>query len=268
MLVALMLLLPVMGPGDDPIPPPRMTVQAVRLNGQVTIDGIPEEAAWRDVTPFALFTQRDPVEGGVPGMKTEVRVAYDDLALYVSARMYDPSPDSIVVRLGRRDVAQNADLFQLYLDPYHDGRSGFYFGLDPAGTLYDGILYNDDWSDDSWDGVWEGKVQKDPEGWSAEMRIPFSQLRFREHGRGEHFRFDELPGHVNHFVVAHHFGQLYGGVVERMRQRHAQSDGAVVFVLEISGGVGLLVEPEDGGQASGTETGVRGAPVPSRGVIH
>ncbi len=180
MLVALMLLLPVMGPGDDPIPPPRMTVQAVRLNGQVTIDGIPEEAAWRDVTPFALFTQRDPVEGGVPGMKTEVRVAYDDLALYVSARMYDPSPDSIVVRLGRRDVAQNADLFQLYLDPYHDGRSGFYFGLDPAGTLYDGILYNDDWSDDSWDGVWEGKVQKDAGGWTAEMRIPFSQLRFHE----------------------------------------------------------------------------------------
>jgi len=94
--------------------------------------------------------------------------------------MYDPSPDSIVVRLGRRDVLQNADLFQVYVDPYHDHRSGFYFGLDPAGTLYDGILYNDDWNDDSWDGVWEGKVARDDLGWTAEFRIPFSQLRFHE----------------------------------------------------------------------------------------
>jgi hypothetical protein len=176
----LMLLLPLSGAGNDPQPPPRLEVQAVRLKEQVTIDGIPGETAWRDVAPFTTFTQRDPAEGGVPGMRTEVRVAYDDQALYVAARMYDPSPDSIVVRLGRRDVLQNADLFQLYLDPYHDGRSGFYFGLDPAGTLYDGILYNDDWTDDSWDGVWEGRVRKDADGWSAEMRIPFSQLRFHE----------------------------------------------------------------------------------------
>ena len=180
MLLALLLLMPAAGPGGGPPSPPRLEVQAVRLRGRVTVDGNTGDPAWRDVPVFDTFIQRDPAEGGVPGMRTEVRVAYDDNALYVAARMYDPSPDSIVVRLGRRDVVQNADLFQLYIDPYHDGRSGFYFGLDPAGTLYDGILYNDDWSDDSWDGVWEGKVQKDAEGWTAEMRIPFSQLRFHD----------------------------------------------------------------------------------------
>jgi len=178
MLLALLLLMPAAPPGGDTPPPPRLEVHAARLGGRVSVDGNIEDAAWRDVPSFDTFTQRDPTEGGVPGMRTEVRVAYDDNALYVAARMYDPSPDSIIVRLGRRDVVQNTDLFQLYIDPYHDGRSGFYFGLDPAGTLYDGILYNDDWSDDSWDGVWEGKVQKDAEGWTAEMRIPFSQLRF------------------------------------------------------------------------------------------
>lgn len=193
MLVALMLLLLPAGEGGDGTSPAGPVVQAVRLGGHVTIDGVPGEDAWRDALPFSLFTQRDPAEGGIPSMKTEVRVAYDDLALYVAARMEDLSPDSITVRLGRRDVLQNADLFQLYLDPYHDGRSGFYFGLDPAGTMYDGILYNDDWTDDSWDGVWEGKVQKDERGWTAEMRIPFSQLRFHdEEGQvwGINFRRD------------------------------------------------------------------------------
>ncbi|HUI09090.1 MAG TPA: DUF5916 domain-containing protein [Bacteroidota bacterium] len=160
--------------------PPRPGVEAVRLSGPVVVDGIPDEPAWSMVPAYTAFVQRDPIEGGAPGMRTEVRVAYDDAALYIAARMYDPAPDSIVARLGRRDVLQNADLFQLYLDPYRDGRSGFYFGLDPAGTYYDGILYNDDWSDDSWDGVWEGKVHRDAGGWTVEMRIPFSQLRFRE----------------------------------------------------------------------------------------
>ena len=188
-MLALLLLLAAGGPGTGTPEPPRAAVEAVRLSGPVIVDGVPDEPAWNGVPPFTLFIQRDPVEGGTPGMKTEVRVAYDDDALYIAARMFDPAPDSIVVRLGRRDILQNADLFQLYLDPYRDGRSGFYFGLDPAGTYYDGILYNDDWSDDSWDGVWEGKVQRDAGGWTAEMRIPFSQLRFRE-GDGQVWGID------------------------------------------------------------------------------
>ncbi|HTO93770.1 MAG TPA: DUF5916 domain-containing protein, partial [Bacteroidota bacterium] len=190
---ALLLLLAAGASADNPAVPPRPAMEAVRLHGPVVIDGIPDEEAWSAAPPFTAFLQKEPGEGGAPGMKTEVRVAYDDAALYVAARMYDPAPDSIVARLGRRDVLQNADLFQLYLDPYRDGRSGFYFGLDPAGTYYDGILYNDDWTDDSWDGVWEGKVHRDAGGWTAEMRIPFSQLRFRkEEGQiwGINFRRD------------------------------------------------------------------------------
>ena len=189
---------------DDPAASARIEVHAVRLTGPLSIDGRLDEAAWQDAPVFSLFAQRDPVEGGSPSMRTEVRVAFDDEALYIGARMFDPSPDSIVVRLGRRDVVQNADLFQLYLDPYCDRRSGFYFGLDPAGTLYDGILYNDDWSDDSWDGVWEGVVSKDELGWTAEMRIPFSQLRYNEHD-----------------------GQLWGINFRRDIARRAESDWVV-----------------------------------------
>ena len=142
----------------------------------VSVDGSLDDPAWQQVPPFTRFVQRDPVEGIAPSQRTEVRIAYDDDALYIAARMEETAPDSIVMRLGRRDVTTNADIFQLYIDPYHDHRTGFYFGLDPAGTMYDGILYNDDWSDDSWDGVWEGKTRRDSHGWTAEMRIPFSQL--------------------------------------------------------------------------------------------
>ncbi len=155
-------------------------MEAGRLNAPVIIDGRLDDAAWVGVPVFSQFVQRDPIEHSAPSMRTEVQIGFDDAALYVAARMYDTAPDSMTVRLGRRDVQQNADLFQLYLDTYHDGRSGYYFGVDAAGTLYDGVLSNDDWSDDSWDGVWEAKTHRDAKGWTAEMRIPFSQLRFQD----------------------------------------------------------------------------------------
>jgi hypothetical protein len=178
MLLLALLVLPMLAAADTLVSSPP-EVRAVRLTGTITIDGSLDDPAWKDVPPYTHFTQRDPVEGDRPSLHTEVRLAYDDAAIYVGARMDDPSPDSITVRLGRRDLLQNTDVFGIFLDPYHDRRSGFYFGLDPAGTILDGILYNDDWSDASWDGVWEGTVHRDAYGWSAEMRIPFSQLRFQ-----------------------------------------------------------------------------------------
>ncbi len=165
--------------GDTLTPAPRH-IEAVRLADPIVVDGSLDDPGWSTVPVFSNFVQRDPMENAVPTMKTEVRIAFDDGAIYVAARMEDAAPDSMTIRLGRRDVQQNADLFQIYLDTYHDKRSGYYFGVDAAGTMYDGTLYNDDWSDDSWDGVWEAKVRRDAGGWSAEMRIPFSQLRFQD----------------------------------------------------------------------------------------
>lgn len=154
-------------------------VQAVRLRGAVTVDGALDEAVWRDAPPVTQFTQRDPDEGKPPTQRTEVRVAYDDEALYIGARMWDAHPDSVVARLVRRDNSCQADRFMVYVDPFHDRRSGMYFGVNAAGVLYDGTLFNDSWDDNAWDGVWEARARVDDKGWTAEMRIPFSQLRFR-----------------------------------------------------------------------------------------
>ncbi len=108
-----------------------------------------------------------------------VWVAFDDEALYVAARMYDSHPDSVKAFLARRDRWAESDRFNVWIDSYNDDRSGFFFGLNAAGTQYDGTMYNDEWDDDSWDGVWTGAVRRDGEGWTAEFRIPYSELRFR-----------------------------------------------------------------------------------------
>src|SRR5438876_3025850 len=153
-------------------------VRAVRLSQPVTIDGELREPFWQSAERVTGFVQRDPTEGAIATESTVVYIAYDDAALYIGARLYDAHPDSIVARLARRDQGTNSDRFQVFIDSYHDKRSGFYFGINAAGTLYDGTLFNDDWDDDTWDGVWEGKVTRDAQGWTAELRIPYSQLRF------------------------------------------------------------------------------------------
>ena len=113
-------------------------------------------------------------------------------------------PDSIIARLVRKDVDINSDLFGVFIDSYNDKRSGFYFGVNAAGTQYDGVLYNDTWDDDTWDGIWEGKAKVDNEGWVAEFKIPFSQLRFEMTSKniwGINFRRDIARRNEKDFLV-------------------------------------------------------------------
>jgi hypothetical protein len=154
------------------------TITVQRISQTIQIDGILSEQAWDVLSPVSRFIQREPLEGTTPSQTTLVYIGYDDNALYIGARLYDSAPDSIIARLDRRDRGFDSDMFGIFIDPYLDRRSGYYFGMNAAGTVFDGVLMNDDWDDDSWDGVWAGAVSIDEEGWSAEFQIPFSQLRF------------------------------------------------------------------------------------------
>ena len=156
-----------------------ITIQAERVTQSITVDGFLEEQAWKR-SGFSTFMQRDPNQGEAATEKTEVWVVYVDEALYVAARMDESAPDSIMRDLGRRDAFTTADWFTFFIDPYYDRRTGFFFSVSAAGTKGDGTMYNDDWDDSSWDGVWEGEVNIDREGWTVEMRIPYSQLRFHQ----------------------------------------------------------------------------------------
>ena len=153
-------------------------INVVKLTESIELDGKLDEAVWNIGGGFENFIQREPTEGVEPTERTVIRIAYDNNALYLGASMYDTSPDSIIARLARRDEWVSSDHITLFLDPYYDKRSGYFFSINAAGTLIDGVLFNDTWDDESWDGVWEGKVHLNEKGWTAEMRIPFSQMRF------------------------------------------------------------------------------------------
>jgi hypothetical protein len=159
----------------DSVPP----VRAVRLTSPVSIDGVLDDAVWQGPPAVTRLTQSEPTEGVAPSESTWAWVAYDDDALYVAARCWDSQPDSIIARLVRRDTDAMTDWCEIWLDPFHDHRSGYYFTVSAAGVLYDGVGFNDGMWDNSWDGVWSARARRDDRGWTLEMRIPFSQLRFR-----------------------------------------------------------------------------------------
>jgi hypothetical protein len=157
---------------------PAHTLHAIRAPEKITIDGTLNELAWMMAPMESDFTGREPIEGGEPSERTEVRIAYDDAAIYFAAHMFDKEPQKIVRQLSRRDTYPDADYFILQLSPNHDRLTGALFQVSAAGVQRDAIISNDVFTDYSWDGVWESAVRVDDAGWSLEMRIPFSQLRF------------------------------------------------------------------------------------------
>jgi hypothetical protein len=150
------------------------SAQAVRLTGTVQVDGRLDEAIWQSAPAISQFHLTQPTEGAPPTQRTEVRIVYDDEAIYIGARMFDTDPKGIVGRLARRDEDTESDFVLVMFDPYHNHNGDASFSLNAAGGRWDGGN-----GDVSWNPVWDGKTQVDAEGWTAEMRIPFSQLRFR-----------------------------------------------------------------------------------------
>ncbi len=155
------------------------TVSAVRVDRSPVVDGRLDDPAWKSAALVSGLVQSDPDEGRAVSESTAVRVVYDRSALYIGARLFDRKPDAIVRLLGRRDVTTPSDEFQLMLDTYHDRRTSFLFAVSSSGVQRDAVAGDDgDDFDESWDAVWQSAATIDSLGWTVEMRIPFSQLRF------------------------------------------------------------------------------------------
>ena len=155
----------------------RREIMAYHLVDPVTVDGRLDEAVWSNPSCFPL-TQNDPDNGAPPRQRTDWWVAYDKDALYIAAHLFEDDPDSIRTRLGRRDTWPDSDWIFVNLDTFNDDRNAFSFSVNPSGVIGDGALYNDGWSDNSWDAVWDRATRIGDDGWTVEMRIPFSQLNF------------------------------------------------------------------------------------------
>jgi hypothetical protein len=163
-----------------PDPAPYRARASRATPGTPEIDGKLDEAAWALAEPIADFVQRDPDEGAPATERTEVRVLFDDGSLYVGIRAYDSEPDLITGQLTRRDQWSASDWLIVSIDSYYDRRTAFEFRVNPAGVERDMYRYDDTWADDSWNAVWDVATSVDEEGWVAEFRIPFSQLRFSQ----------------------------------------------------------------------------------------
>jgi hypothetical protein len=161
--------------------PVKKQYKAERLTTAPVIDGILNDDMWKNEGTWNDdFTQNRPYDGRHATQRTEFKILFDENNLYVAIKAYDTSPDSIVNRLTRRDQA-DGDLVGIILDSFHDLRTGFLFGVSSAGVKYDQMFTDDGQNQNSsWDPNWWVKTSVNKEGWIAEMKIPFSQVRFEK----------------------------------------------------------------------------------------
>ncbi len=163
-------------PGDTILAKKKYHTQ--RLNSSITLDGIPKEDAWNAVPWGGDFIQWQPNEGKSPTQQTNFKILYDNKFLYVAYQCFDSAPDSIVKRMGRRDQFPG-DWIEINIDSYHDLRTAFSFTLSVSGVRGDEFVSNNgnNW-DVSWNPIWYSKTNVNDKGWTAEIKIPLSQLRY------------------------------------------------------------------------------------------
>ncbi len=199
--------------------------EAVRIETAPSIDGNLDDEAWQHNNWEGGLIQREPYENRPPSQPTEFKICFDNTNIYVAIRAFDSAPDSIVSRMSRRDNS-DGDIIYIGFDSYHDLRTLFLFGVSSAGVRFDEIMSDDGGNEDeTWDPIWQARAKIHEWGWAAEMKIPFTQLRFQKNSdevwglivaRGI-FRHDEtsiwpaIPRNESGFV--HHAGEL-GGMEE------------------------------------------------------
>lgn len=202
--------------------PASPVLRAVPVSGEIRIDGLAVESAWLQAPVATDFVQFEPDEGQPASERTEARVLYGEDALYVAIRAWDTRAAEIVGQLTRRDQDSYSDLVGVVVDSYFDRRTAFHFAVNPVGVKHDIYRFNDTQEDSGWDAVWDVATSVDDQGWTAEFRIPYSQLRFRdapEQTWGINFlrdiaRLDETavwaPTSRQESAIVSRFGELQG----------------------------------------------------------
>ncbi|WP_317046014.1 carbohydrate binding family 9 domain-containing protein [Flavobacterium laiguense] len=158
----------------------KKTLQTKFTTEKIILDGKQDEAIWQSVpiaTDFVMF-QPDNGKPVPENKRTEVRVLYDNEALYISALLYDNEPDKILREINKRDEFGTADFFGVFVNGYNDGQQNFQFFVNAADGQADCLATDSNGEDYSWDAVWESKAIITSFGWAVEMRIPYAALRF------------------------------------------------------------------------------------------
>ncbi|GAA3999925.1 hypothetical protein GCM10022408_08660 [Hymenobacter fastidiosus] len=201
---------------------PKRQLQAIRISSSIRLDGLLDEAAWAQAPVATDFVQQRPNPGVPEKNRTEVRVLYDDANLYIGAVLHDVSPDSILREMTARDQFGNTDLFSVFLDTYHDQLNGYNFTVTTSGVQLDARYSPAGGEDFNWNAVWDARTTQRGTDWVAELRIPYSAIRFskapeqlwginfaRQRKRDNaQFFWNEVKPAVNGFV--NQWGELRG----------------------------------------------------------
>ncbi|HJX71772.1 MAG TPA: DUF5916 domain-containing protein, partial [Bacteroidales bacterium] len=193
--------------------------QTEEISNPPKIDGILNDICWKSGNWSSGYRQFMPEEGAEPSAKTEIKILYDELNIYVAIRAFD-DPEKIDRQMGRRDHF-NGDIVGICFDSYFDHRAGYEFDLTAAGVKLDLLLFNGGW-DTNWDAVWYGEVGFEDSAWVAEMQIPLSQLRYDNideqiwgmhswrwiNRNQEENQWNLMPRDNNNYP--HYFGEIHG----------------------------------------------------------
>ena len=226
-----------------------VSLEARALTGDLAIDldGRIDEAVWATATPITDFTQQEPVEGAEPSERTEIRVVFDEDNLYSGVILYD-DPEGVMAFQRERDAFLSTDDRLMWiLDTFLDGRTGYFFEINPAGLMGDGIISGGGGgfrggggfggsTSRAWDGIWEVRTAMRPDGWSAEIRIPFRTLNFDPNRSEWGINFQRTIRRKNEEI-------LWRGYRRSEGLRSPVYAGRLTGLQDISQGVGLEARP-------------------------
>lgn len=229
------------------------SIAAVRLaeGERIRLDGTLDEAAWQRIPATTGFLQQEPREGQAPTEATEIRIAYDRDNLYIGAVLHDSNPAGILAHQRQRDAGLGTDdRFMWILDTFRDGRTAYFFEINPAGLMGDGLLQAGVGVNKSWNGIWEVRVARGDYGWSAEIRIPFRTLNFNP-------ELDTWGINFQRTVRRKSEETLWAGHRRNQGLSRPAHAGLLTGLRDLSQGLGLEVKPY--ATASGGTTAGAGA---------
>ena len=224
----------------------RPEVHAIRLGEADTIvlDGTPDEAVWQKASPATNFMQRDPDNGQPASERTEVRVIFDQDRVILGVTCFDSEPDRLLGNQMQRDQPFSADdRFMWSIDPFLDGRSGYFFEINPSGAMGDGLITGNTGGggfggqmNKSWDGIWIARVRRSSIGWTAEIEIPFKTLNFDPNTATWGANFQRTVKRKNE-------ESLWTGWLRNEGLTRMSNAGRVNGIEDISQGIGLDLKP-------------------------
>jgi len=170
-----------------------IALHATAASGPIRVDGVLDDAAWADAAVIGDLIQQDPHPGEPTPFRTEVRVLVDADDIYLAIHCFDPEPDRIAIHTLQRDGGLDGDdHVTVVLDTFLDNRTGYFFSINAAGAKQDGLILGPETSSTDWDGIWEGKARRVPDGWTAEIALPAKTLHFTRNASAWGFNVERV----------------------------------------------------------------------------